>query len=429
MTKREPLYPHVPKSRELLYPRPSKAIAELPVFTGKAYRVDIENWGIPRDATVATMVRFEQEELGNIYTISPELMTELGKYHYSDATWVTKTREDARNYLSEGMSDKDISEITSLSGGRIITENGMGGYLVLQPDARPRQSPTISQEKSPSAHPLDVFGLGKELEHLVPSWKVEVMELPVAKLVGEVGSISDKRKKITISLWPGATRKDALTILAHEYGHITPGTTKIKKGSEELAWEQGEEYAREWGVVDEYIAFGQQVAQNYERDVDFAFLAEPIRKWLDKRQLKHWEKWASQPLTISQRLSTHPIVLESSSIKKERIDKYSSSSIQVYFVDGSYVRDNIDPNFTQGGHHYVYDWIPNTEIWLDSSNRNEYQFILLHELRERNRMLGGLSYYFAHDNANTIEQQARNKPGTVHSLILHELAYPELRRR
>jgi hypothetical protein len=110
-----------------------------------------------------------------------------------------------------------------------------------------------------------------------------------------------------------------------------------------------------------------------------------------------------------------------SSYLKERIDKYSTGTVQVYFVDGSYVRDNIDLNFTQGGHHYVYDWIPDTEIWLDSSNRNEYQFILLHELRERNRMLGGLSYYFAHDDANTIEQQARNKPETVHSLILQEL--------
>lgn len=137
---KQPLYPHVPKSREPLYSHPSKAIAALPMFTGKAYRVDIPNWGIPKDATVAAMVRFEQEELGNVCDISPELMVELGKYYYSDATWVTKTKEDARNYLSKGMSDKDISEITYLSGGRIITENGMGGYLILQPNARPRQS-------------------------------------------------------------------------------------------------------------------------------------------------------------------------------------------------------------------------------------------------------------------------------------------------
>jgi hypothetical protein len=113
-------------------------IGKLKEYKGKAYRVDIENWGIPRDATVADIIRFEREELKNVYPVSDALMRELDKYSYRDAVWVTKEKEDAMDYLSEGMTEADISEMSLGAGAKIVAEDGQGGYLVLYGSAKPK---------------------------------------------------------------------------------------------------------------------------------------------------------------------------------------------------------------------------------------------------------------------------------------------------
>ncbi len=108
--------------------------------------------------------------------------------------------------------------------------------------------------------------------------------------------------------------------------------------------------------------------------------------------------------------------------KKERIYKYSNDRVQVYFVDGEYIRSKIDIDFIGGGHDYVYDWIPAGEIWLDDRHRKEYQFILLHELHERNKMIVGETYNRAHSDANYIEGEARDQPQSLEALIAQEMA-------
>lgn len=113
-------------------------ISRQPPFQGKAYRVDIPNWGIPSQATAADIVRFEREELGNVMEVAPDLLKELEKYRHSDVIWVTKNPEDAENYLSEGMTRADITEFPFMEGARIITEDGFGGFLVLFGDAAPK---------------------------------------------------------------------------------------------------------------------------------------------------------------------------------------------------------------------------------------------------------------------------------------------------
>ena len=42
----------------------------------------------------------------------------------------------------------------------------------------------------------------------------------------------------------------------------------------------------------------------------------------------------------------------------------SDGGINVFLVDGEYVRDNVTIEFALGGHHYVYDQIPENEISL-----------------------------------------------------------------
>jgi hypothetical protein len=113
-------------------------IEKLKEYKGKAYRVDIENWGIPGRATVADIIRFEREELGNVYPVSDALMKELDQYSYRDAVWVTKEKEIAAEYLSEGMTEADISEMDVGEGAKIITGDELGGYFVLYGGAKPK---------------------------------------------------------------------------------------------------------------------------------------------------------------------------------------------------------------------------------------------------------------------------------------------------
>jgi hypothetical protein len=116
--------------------QPIGSIAELATYQGPAFRVEIENWGIPEKATAADVVRFETEELGNQLEIPETIIKELEKYSHNDVVWVTKTKKAAIEYLSEGMSEKDIS-LLNVSGGKIITGDDYVGYLVLRPNAKP----------------------------------------------------------------------------------------------------------------------------------------------------------------------------------------------------------------------------------------------------------------------------------------------------
>jgi len=114
-------------------------ISRLPLFEGKAYRVDIPNFGIPSKATAGDVIRFEREELGNQFDVSAELLKELDGYRYDDVVWVTDTIEAAEYYLMDDMTIADISEIPVGVGARIILDDDQGGFLVLRGDARPRE--------------------------------------------------------------------------------------------------------------------------------------------------------------------------------------------------------------------------------------------------------------------------------------------------
>jgi len=123
-------------------------ISNQPLFEGKAYRVDIPNWGISNHATAGDIVRFEEEELGNEMGVSADLLKELERYHYSDVVWVCKDPEDAENYLSSGMTRADITEIPIGEGARVIADDHCGGFLVLRGGAVPKVTRTIQQPES-----------------------------------------------------------------------------------------------------------------------------------------------------------------------------------------------------------------------------------------------------------------------------------------
>jgi len=84
---------------------------------------------------------------------------------------------------------------------------------------------------------------------------------------------------------------------------------------------------------------------------------------------------------------------------------------KVQYVDGDQVRREIDPSFSSGGHHEVYDYIPPFTIWIDAAVVElERPHIVVHEFVEWMLMyVSKMSYDFSHNVAVTFEEESRRK--------------------
>ena len=88
----------------------------------------------------------------------------------------------------------------------------------------------------------------------------------------------------------------------------------------------------------------------------------------------------------------------------------SIGPINVWFVDGRLVRNRFKTDFVEGGHHYVYPWIPIDEIWLADAVEEEWPFLLIHEYTELLLMRDKcMTYADAHEKADDVEIEARKK--------------------
>jgi hypothetical protein len=88
--------------------------------------------------------------------------------------------------------------------------------------------------------------------------------------------------------------------------------------------------------------------------------------------------------------------------------------VSVWLVDGSYVRKNIDEEFTNFGHHFSIASIPRDEIWLDIEQvPDEQQFFVHHALIERRLMARGMDYEAARTVAIAEERKMRLKAGDM----------------
>ena len=81
---------------------------------------------------------------------------------------------------------------------------------------------------------------------------------------------------------------------------------------------------------------------------------------------------------------------------------------EVYIVSGKAVR-NIYVNFTEGGHHWRYKFIPEGEVWLDDDLvPEEREPVLVHELDEIHSMRDlKMGYEPAHERASFVESVVR----------------------
>ena len=86
-----------------------------------------------------------------------------------------------------------------------------------------------------------------------------------------------------------------------------------------------------------------------------------------------------------------------------------AGKLSVWLVDGRLVRSDFDINFTEGGHDFVYNYVPKNEVWIDNDIMPEERpYVLLHELFERVQMGRGLTYNQAHSRASQLEWKARH---------------------
>lgn len=86
--------------------------------------------------------------------------------------------------------------------------------------------------------------------------------------------------------------------------------------------------------------------------------------------------------------------------------------LHVMFVDGSIVREYLDPEFVFGGHDHVYSYIPKGQIWLDVvTHPKEIPFVFEHEYVERELMSHGMMYDSAHEYATIVDRESRRRLG------------------
>jgi hypothetical protein len=82
--------------------------------------------------------------------------------------------------------------------------------------------------------------------------------------------------------------------------------------------------------------------------------------------------------------------------------------LTVYLVNGTYIRNHFDSDFSQGGNGFRYRWIPRREIWIDDQiNPEDHPFIIFHECEEVELMRSGMSYDRAHNIAKRREDKLR----------------------
>lgn len=92
-------------------------------------------------------------------------------------------------------------------------------------------------------------------------------------------------------------------------------------------------------------------------------------------------------------------------IYKKEYCKIKDADVTVWLIDAEVARDKYKSDFMEGGHGYVYKWIPNDEIWIEDGLKDkEIPFILIHEFVERTLMKEKkMKYDDAHNIAARVE--------------------------
>lgn len=98
-------------------------------------------------------------------------------------------------------------------------------------------------------------------------------------------------------------------------------------------------------------------------------------------------------------------------MKRPYIRKFSDiSGFNVWIVDGKYIRDNINVEFTNYAQHYQFDFIPQDEFWIDRSRiSGEEKYYIASMLLMIQLMTHGVSHAGAYKIADDMEKRSRMK--------------------
>jgi hypothetical protein len=108
-------------------------------------------------------------------------------------------------------------------------------------------------------------------------------------------------------------------------------------------------------------------------------------------------------------------------IHKKKLRGYGKD-INVWVISGEKVRGLFYIDFTEGGHEFVYNFVPKSEVWIDDDiSSKERKFVLLHEIHERNLMAKGMCYDDAHKSSSKIEYHCRRNPRDLNKFLKKEL--------
>jgi hypothetical protein len=93
---------------------------------------------------------------------------------------------------------------------------------------------------------------------------------------------------------------------------------------------------------------------------------------------------------------------------KRQLGERCPHRLEIFMVDGTFVRNHFDSDFVQGGNGYAYNFIPKSEIWISHETPNEeIPMVAFHECFEALLMENGLDYDHAHDIAKMEEDKFR----------------------
>ena len=92
--------------------------------------------------------------------------------------------------------------------------------------------------------------------------------------------------------------------------------------------------------------------------------------------------------------------------------------IDVWLVDGQYIRTHMDPEFTNFSHHYIFNFIPENEFWIDHERKTgETRFFIDHMLVEHRLMAEGKGESEAMDFGNKVERRERRNSELVKEIL------------
>jgi hypothetical protein len=238
-----------------------------------------------------------------------------------------------------------------------------------------------------------------------------------------------------------------------------PYIKKFSTVSKFVVWLVDGEYIRK-NIDEEFTNYGQHYRFKFIPKKEF---------WIDKERVLGEEKYYIDSMLVMTRLlskgvshaeavrkadaierrerSKSKLIRKEIKIKKQKdevlkiihkrlLRKLSNDNLRIWIVNGKLVRDLFFIDFVEGGHGYVYPFIPKNEIWIEEDvEHKEIKFILLHELHERNLMAKGWCYdtdtiknlktgkikKSAHKSSSEIEFYCRNHPEFLNRELKKEI--------